>query len=185
MAKRKPIFMIHKHHASKLHYDVRLEIEGVLKSWAMYELPMKPEKPIHATLVADHPFWYRHFEGVIPEGSYGAGPVMVWDKGLCTNFMRDHKGKLVSLEESLEQGILMLWLDGHKLKGGYILVRTSKKQRWLMIKMNDTEVRTGRMPAGWNRSIKSDHTMEQIVKEGQAKEERRRLRELKKLDEQF
>jgi len=162
MAKRKPIFMIHKHHATHLHYDLRIEIEGNLKSWALREIPTKPQKPILAIRVNDHPFWYRHFEGVIPEGQYGAGPVMIWDKGIYTSFTRDHKGKLITLEEGLKNGFLMLWLEGHKLKGGYILVRTTKTQRWLLIKMEDSQVITGRMPTGWKLSVKSGKTLEQI-----------------------
>jgi DNA ligase D-like protein (predicted 3'-phosphoesterase) len=185
MAQRKPIFMIHKHHATKLHYDIRLEIEGTLKSFATYELPLKPSKPIRATQVADHPFWYRHFEGVIPEGSYGAGPVMVWDKGLYRSFMRNHSGKRISLEESFHRGLMMLWFEGHKITGGYLFIRISTKQRWLIIKLEDEQVLKGRKPKNWNRSVKSDHTLEQIFKEGQAKAERVRMRQLKKLDEQF
>lgn len=167
MKERKPIFMVHKHHATKLHYDLRLEIEGKLKSFAMYEIPIKPSKPVHAVQVADHPFWYRHFEGVIPEGHYGAGPVMIWDKGLFTSFMKDYKDRTLSLEESLKRGFMVLWLEGHKLKGGYILVRLSKKQRWVMIKMEDEYVhKGGKMPANWQRSVKSDKTIAQILKEG-------------------
>jgi DNA ligase D-like protein (predicted 3'-phosphoesterase) len=164
MKKRKPIFMVHKHQATHLHYDVRLEIEGTLKSWALRAIPIKPSQALLAIQVGDHPFWYRHFEGVIPEGHYGAGPVMVWDKGLYTSFMRDHNNTLVPLEESLKQGCMLLWFEGKKIQGGYIFIRTSKKQRWLMIKMDDEFVRHGRMPAGWNRSVKSDKTLEQIEK---------------------
>lgn len=164
MLKRKPIFVVHKHQATHLHYDVRLEIEGTLKSWALYELPIKPEKPMVAIQVADHPFWYRHFEGVIPEGHYGAGPVMIWDKGLFTSFMRDYHNKPVSIEKSLKEGVMMLWLEGEKLKGGYLLIRISKKQRWLMIKIDDEWVKKGRMPAGWKKSVKSGKTLEQINK---------------------
>lgn len=161
--KRKPQFMIHKHHASKLHYDVRLEIDGVLKSWALYEIPINPSKPIIAIQVADHPLWYRHFEGVIPEGSYGAGPVMVWDKGLYTSFFHDHDGKATTLKKALAQGLLMIWLEGKKLKGGYLLVRISKKQKWLMIKMDDKyAIKKGRKPAAWNYSVKSGKTLEEI-----------------------
>jgi DNA ligase D-like protein (predicted 3'-phosphoesterase) len=169
MEKRKPIFMIHKHHATRLHYDLRLEMEGKLKSWALYELPLHPSKPELAIQVPDHPFWYRHFEGVIPEGSYGAGPVMVWDKGLYTGFMRDHAGKEISLEESLKKGLIMIWLEGHKLKGGYLLVRISKKQRWLMIKLQDEFVIKGRKPSGWNKSIKTGRTLEQIFENKKGK----------------
>ncbi|MDR3646243.1 MAG: DNA polymerase ligase N-terminal domain-containing protein [Candidatus Babeliales bacterium] len=160
---RKPIFMVHKHHATKLHYDLRLEIGGKLKSFAMYELPIKPSEPVNAVQVPDHPFWYRHFEGVIPEGDYGAGPVMVWDKGLFSSFMKDHDGKAISLEESIKKGFMLLWLKGHKLNGGYILVRLSKKAKWLIIKMDDEYVIKGRKPANWQRSVKSNKTLDQIL----------------------
>ena len=167
LKKRKPIFMIHKHHATHLHYDVRLEMNGVLKSWALKEISLNPNKPLLAIQVPDHPFWYRHFEGVIPEGSYGAGPVMVWDKGLYTGFSPDCQGKKVSLEEGLKRGFLMLTLEGNKLKGCFLLVRVSKKQRWFLIKMNDRYARThGRFPASWNVSVKSGKTLNQIFKDG-------------------
>lgn len=163
MKKRKPIFMVHKHHATHLHYDLRVEINGKLASWALREVTLLPSKAILAIKVPDHPFWYRHFEGVIPEGEYGAGPVIVWDKGLYTSFMRDHSGKIVSPEESVERGVMMLWLEGHKLQGGFMLVRTTKKQRWLLIKMEDEFARHGgRLPATWSRSVKSGKTIEQV-----------------------
>lgn len=167
---RKPIFMIHKHHATHLHYDLRLEIDGVLKSWALKEIPTAPDKPVLAIQVPDHPFWYRHFEGVIPEGQYGAGPVMVWEKGLYTGFMPDHTGKVITLEQAVEKGNLLLWFEGHKIKGGYILVRLSKKQRWVLIKMEDEYARHGgRKPASWDRSVKSDKTLRQILLNGAKK----------------
>lgn len=161
MAKRKSIFMIHKHHATHLHYDLRIEIDGVLKSWALRSLPINPDKPVLAILVADHPMWYRHFEGVIPEGSYGAGPVMVFDKGLYTGFLYDHTKKKIPMEQALKHGYILLWLEGHKLKGGYILVHTSKKQRWLFIKMHDEFV-MHKKPKNWQRSVKSGKTLQQI-----------------------
>lgn len=171
---RKPIFMIHKHQATHLHYDLRLETNGVLKSWALKEISMNPAKPILAIQVSDHPFWYRHFEGVIPEGSYGAGPVMVWDKGLYTGFSPDCQGKKISLEEGLKQGFLLITLEGHKLKGCFLLVRVSKKQRWFLIKLKDRYSKIkGRHPASWNRSVKSGKTLEQIFKAGLEKEKRK------------
>lgn len=162
--KRKSIFMIHKHHATRLHYDLRIEIEGTLKSWALKELPLRPDKAVLAILVADHPLWYRHFEGVVPEGSYGAGPVMIFDKGLYTNFFTDHNNKKIPMDKALQQGCLFLWLDGKKFKGGYILVRISKKQRWLMIKMDD-EYANQKKPKNWSRSVKSNKTLHQILKD--------------------
>ena len=163
MKRRKPIFMIHKHHATHLHYDLRLEIEGTLKSWALREIPLRPDKSILAIQVADHSFWYRHYEGVIEQGHYGAGPVMIWDKGLYSSFFNDHTGKIISPKESLKRGFLMIWLEGRKLKGGYILVRTTKKQRWLLIKMHDAYAKdSSKKPATWKYSVKSGKTLEQI-----------------------
>ena len=171
MKQRKPIFMIHKHQATHLHFDLRLEIEGTLKSWALREISINPAKPVLAIQVADHPFWYRHFEGVIPEGHYGAGPVMVWDKGLYTAFSPDCEGKKISLEDGLKHGFLILRLEGHKLKGCFVLVRVSKKQRWFLIKMPDTHAQTrGRKPSSWNYSVKSGKTLEQIFKAGLEKQ---------------
>lgn len=162
--KRKSIFMVHKHHATRLHYDVRIEMDGKLKSWALQEIPIQPSKPVLAIQVPDHPFWYRHFEGVIPEGQYGAGPVMVWDKGLYTVFMKDHANKKLSVAECLEKGFMLVWLEGQKLNGGYALVRTSKKQRWLLIKLEDEYARHGgRLPTQWQRSVKSGKTLNQIL----------------------
>lgn len=160
MKNRKPIFVIHKHHATHLHYDLRLGIENKLKSWALRAIAID-SKPELAIQVPDHPFWYRHFEGVIPEGKYGAGPVMVWDKGLYTSFLRNFEGEIVSIEESLKQGVMMLWLEGHKLKGGYLLVRVSKKQRWFLIKLNDKYSKI-KVSSGWNKSVKSGKTLRQI-----------------------
>lgn len=161
---RKPIFMVHKHQATRLHYDLRLEVEGVLLSWALQELPTKPSKPVIAIQVADHPFWYRHFEGVIPEGNYGAGPVMIWDKGLYQTFIVDHAGSVLSPQKAIKQGCILLWLEGHKLKGGYLLLRVSKKQRWLLLKMEDRYAHhKGRRPTSWNTSVKSGKTLEEIL----------------------
>ncbi len=164
MTTRKPIFMIHKHQATHLHYDLRLEVNGKLASWALREIPLKPNTPVLAIKVPDHPFWYRHFEGVIPEGEYGAGPVMVWEKGLYKNFTNDHTGNYVSTVQAIERGIIMIWLEGHKLHGGYLLVRISKKQRWLFIKINDELVHKGRLPKAWNLSVKSGKSLEDILK---------------------
>lgn len=165
MKARKPIFVVHKHHATHLHYDLRLEIDGKLASWALRDITMTPSKPLLAIQVSDHPFWYRHFEGVIPEGEYGAGPVMIWDKGLYSNFATDAEGNPVTLTESLKKGLLLISFEGHKLKGAFLLIRISKKQRWILIKLDDEYAKhSGRYPDAWNRSVKSKRTLEQIRK---------------------
>ena len=84
----------------------------------------------------------------------------MWDKGLYSSFLKDREGNDISISESLEKGFMLLWLAGHKLKGGYLLVRISKKQRWLLIKIDDEYAsRGGKMPSNWNSSVKSGKTL--------------------------
>ncbi len=162
MSKKKPIYMIHKHHATHLHYDLRLEIDGVLKSWALKELPLKPSHGVLAIQVPDHSIKYGGFEGVIPPFHYGAGPVMIWDKGTFLNFTVDHEQNLISAEEAEMRGYILFWLDAHKLKGGYLLARITKKQKWVLLKLPDDHVLKGRKPTSWDKSVKSDKTIEEI-----------------------
>ena len=157
--------MIHKHHATHLHYDLRLEIDGVLKSWALKELPLKPSQGIEAIQVADHSLKYGYFEGVIPPFHYGAGPVMIWDRGTIVHFTPNAKHKIISLKQAEEQGYILFQLNAEKLKGSYLLVRITKKQRWILVKLPDTYVRKGRKPASWDKSVKSDKTLEEIFNE--------------------
>jgi len=127
----KPVFVIQKHLASHLHYDFRLEIDGVLKSWAIPKgRSANPKEKRLAVATEDHPMQYASFEGVIPEGEYGAGKVIVWDKGTFGNLK---EGK--TLAESYDTGHLVINLQCKKLKGGYSLLRT--KMGWLMVKMED------------------------------------------------
>lgn len=125
-----PIFVIHKHDARSLHYDLRLENKGVLLSWAVPKGP--PERLNDKRLaihVEDHPLEYANFEGVIPEGNYGAGGVMIWDKGTFKNL------KSKPLDECLKKGIIEVELDGKKLHGRYALIRTHfSENSWLLIK---------------------------------------------------
>ena len=130
-------FVVHEHHASHLHYDFRLEIAGVLKSWAIPKGPsMNPAEKRLAVMVEDHPLEYGDFEGIIPEGNYGAGPVLIWDSG---GFKPEGDP-----ENSLAKGKLVFTLDGKKLKGGFSLVlmkgRGSGKD-WLLIKGKDSFVK--------------------------------------------
>jgi len=135
-----PIFVVQKHDASNLHYDFRLEIEGVLVSWAIPKGPsLDPSVKRLAILTEEHPLEYAHFEGVIPEGEYGAGTVMVWDKGTFES------PKDVPLPEARKEGKLEIMLKGEKLKGKFVLLRTgsdndSGSGRWLLIKMKDDKV---------------------------------------------
>jgi len=137
-----PVYVIQKHDASHLHYDFRLEVEGVLKSWAVPKGPSTDPKVKRLAMpTEDHPLEYATFEGVIPEGQYGAGTVMVWDIGTYRNIRGEkHPSEKATMEQAYEQGKLEVWLEGKKLKGGYALIRTGRleeKRGWLLIKMRD------------------------------------------------
>ncbi|MGB9936232.1 MAG: DNA polymerase ligase N-terminal domain-containing protein [Methanobacterium sp.] len=134
-----PRFVIQKHDASRLHYDFRLEVNGVLKSWA---IPKGPSTDIGQKRLAvpteDHPIDYIDFEGIIPEGNYGAGTVIVWDTGTYINASFKNN-KLISMEEAIEDGHVDIELKGRKLKGEYALIYTGrgKKKFWLFLKKKD------------------------------------------------
>ncbi len=138
-----PIFVIQKHQATTLHYDFRLQIGDVLKSWAVPKGPSTdPGVKRLAVPTEDHPLEYADFEGVIPEGEYGGGTVLIWDKGTFTN-LKVVRGKAIPLEEGFEQGHLLFWLEGKKLRGGYALIRTGRYgntgKAWLLVKKRDRE----------------------------------------------
>ena len=124
--KEENIFVIQEHHARNLHYDLRLEIEGVLKSWAVPKEP--PEKPGIKRLAIqteDHPLNYADFEGTIPEGQYGAGEVKVWDRGTF-------------IPEKITDKEILFHLDGKKMNGDYVLIKTGfGKGGWLFFKRDD------------------------------------------------
>jgi bifunctional non-homologous end joining protein LigD len=133
-------YFIQRHDATRLHYDVRLELEGVLKSWAVPKGPsLDPADKRLAMQTEDHPLEYGEFEGVIPEKQYGAGEVVLWDRGVWTPEDKDPAA-------ALAKGRLHLRLDGEKLRGSWILTRTSKgeeRSSWLMIKRHDEAARPG------------------------------------------
>ena len=117
-----PRFVIQKHDASRLHYDFRLEVNGVLKSWAIPKGPSTdPRQKRLAVPTEDHPIDYIDFEGIIPEGNYGAGTVIVWDIGTYKN-VKTKDGEIVSMERTIEEGHVDIWLEGMKLKGCYALL---------------------------------------------------------------
>lgn len=165
-----PIFVIQKHEASHLHYDFRIEIEGVLKSWAVPKGPSTDPKVKHlAVPTDDHPLEYALFEGTIPEGEYGAGTVMVWDIGTFENIKKEY-GKIKSLEQSYADGHLEIFLYGKKLKGGYSLIRIQgssyKNTGWLLIKMRDQFANIPAEPLqSEQNSALTGRTMEQIKEE--------------------
>jgi bifunctional non-homologous end joining protein LigD len=134
-------FVVQKHEASRLHYDFRLEFKGTLKSWAVPKGPsMNPNDKRLAVMVEDHPLEYANFEGIIPKGNYGAGTVMVWDKGVYTPaaYIEQEKAEEL-LEEQLNKGHLTFVLLGEKLKGEFALVKShnGEENQWLLIKAGD------------------------------------------------
>lgn len=162
----KPIFVIQKHDASNLHYAFRLEVDGVLKSWAVPKGPSTdPSVKRLALPTEDHPLDYADFEGVIPEGEYGAGPVLVWDTGPYRNLRAEKEKADRSMAEALEDGKLEVWLEGQKLQGGYALIQTDSgdDERWLLIKMDDDEADARRNPTSTEpASVVSGLTLEEI-----------------------
>ncbi len=142
------IFVIQKHRASTLHYDFRLESDGVLKSWVIPKGPSTdPREKRLAIPTEDHPIEYARFEGVIPEGQYGAGKVIVWDSGTYEN-TSEKDGRELSFEEAIKEGHITVNLKGEKIQGGYALIRTGSGDdtRWLFVKMNDDHADARRNP---------------------------------------
>lgn len=134
------IFVVQKHAASHLHYDFRLEMGGVLKSWAVPKGPsLDPKIKRLAMMVEDHPYNYKDFEGTIPGGNYGAGHVIVWDNGTYLPAEATKGKPEKQLQEDLQKGRLSFLLKGKKLKGEFSLVKLKGKQEnaWLLIKKND------------------------------------------------
>lgn len=133
----KDIFVIQKHDASKLHYDFRIRINDVLKSWAIPKGPsLNPENKRLAIPTEDHPLDYANFEGIIPEDNYGAGEVIIWDRGTYkNNTLKD--GERVNIEKAHNKGHITIELNGEKLKGGFSLIKMHQKDKWLLIKKND------------------------------------------------
>lgn len=126
-------FVVHEHHASHLHYDFRLEIDGVLKSWAIPKGPsMNPHDKRLAIAVDDHPLEYGAFEGIIPAGRYGAGEVVIWDAGEFVPLNDPAQG--------LDEGRLAFRLEGRRLHGAFALVRfTGRRKEWLLLKKHDAD----------------------------------------------
>lgn len=161
------IFVVQKHAASHLHYDFRMEMDGVLKSWAIPKGPsMNPTDKRLAIMVEDHPYSYKDFEGTISEGNYGAGNVIVWDNGTYTLVdIGDVKDVENKLKSDLQQGHLSFILDGKKLKGEFALVKLKIKQKnaWLLIKKKDQYASDDDV-LEQDKSVLSDMTLENMEK---------------------
>jgi len=163
-------FVVQKHHASHLHYDFRLEMDGVLKSWAVPKGPsMNPSDKRLAMMVEDHPYAYKDFEGNIPEGNYGAGSVIVWDEGIyepAESRPGAKKEVQKNLLQQIKKGSLKINLHGEKLKGGFALVHTHYRgeNAWLLIKEKDRFAKTSDITKK-NKSVKSGLKIEQVAKQ--------------------
>jgi len=157
-------FVIQKHAASSLHYDLRLEVDGVLASWAVPKGPSTdPREKRLAIQVEDHPIEYGGFEGVIARGNYGAGAVIIWDAGTYESLSEGE-----TMAQSLERGHVSVRLAGSKLRGGYTLQRTGggERPRWLLIKRRDAGADARRNPvASQPESVLSGLTVEDVAAE--------------------
>jgi DNA ligase D-like protein (predicted 3'-phosphoesterase) len=159
-----PIFVIQKHAARRLHYDVRLEVDGVLKSWAVPRGPsMNPTDKRLAVPTEDHPMEYASFEGLITPGEYGGGAVIVWDAGVYDVLPRSD-GTETTMAEAIERGHFKVWLHGVKLTGGWALTRTGADGNWLMVKLKDSKADARRNPTSTQpASILTDRTIEDVT----------------------
>jgi DNA ligase D-like protein (predicted 3'-phosphoesterase) len=155
-----PIFVVQQHAATHLHYDFRLEIDRKLKSWVVPKGPStNPKERRLAILTEDHALSYAFFEGTIEEG-YGAGEVLLWDAGHYEN-LGDQ-----SLKKSFKEGLIRVWLEGRKLKGGFALIKMKGRSKdWLLVKMADEEADTRRsIIRSRPESVKSRRTIGELKK---------------------
>jgi bifunctional non-homologous end joining protein LigD len=165
------VFVIQKHAATRLHFDLRLELDGVMKSWAVPKGPsMDPAVKRLAMEVEDHPLEYNDFEGTIPKGQYGGGSVMLWDRGIYTYGATD-LDPVAGLRKGYAKGDLKFVMLGERLKGSFVLVRTKRgdrgKNEWLLIKHKDEYAEPGSDITGkFVTSVESGRTMEQIAADG-------------------
>jgi DNA ligase D-like protein (predicted 3'-phosphoesterase) len=167
---RRPRFVVQEHGARSHHFDFRIEVDGVLKSWAVPKGPSTdPREKRLAVPVEDHPLDYADFEGVIPAGEYGAGAVVVWDRRSYENLtMRD--GEPQPVAQALRDGHLVIELHGEKLHGGYALQRVAggKDERWLLIKLKDAAADARRRPTSSQRkSVISGRTVADLAREAE------------------
>lgn len=170
----RPRFVVQEHDASSHHFDFRLEVDGVLRSWAVPKGPSTdPREKRLALPTEDHPLEYADFEGVIPKDEYGAGAVIIWDRGSYRSPAGDVEdenegaGEAPDIAAALDDGHATVWLDGEKLRGGYALTRITggerEGQRWLLVKMDDEKADARRNPVSTEpRSVKSGKTLEEL-----------------------
>ena len=158
----RPIFVVQEHHASVLHYDFRLEADGVLKSWSVPKGPsMDPSVKCLAVQVEDHPLGYATFEGEIPKGQYGGGTVKTWDRGTFESLM-DRKAEPQTAGEAIDAGRIEFVMHGERLKGKFALIRMKPrgkgKPQWLLMKLKDEFAEAGSKeapkPAAKSRAVK-------------------------------
>jgi len=167
-------FVVHKHAATHLHYDFRLELDGVLKSWAIPKGPsLDPSVKRLAMMVEDHPFDYKDFEGIIPEGNYGAGKVIIWDEGTYHSYETDDREESERiLRKGLQKEDLKFELAGRKLKGKFALVKikTDEKNSWLLVKKQDDFAGSEEITKD-DRSVVSGKTVEEVGQGGSLERE--------------
>lgn len=177
------VFVVQKHAATALHYDLRLQVGRSMPSWAIPKGPSLDNKVKRLAMKTEnHPLDYRHFEGVIPEGEYGAGPVMIWDEGYYYPEIEISKGirKQIKnlgdgekvMREGLEKGEIKFFLAGKKLKGSFALVKTKgfppgkqSEKAWLLLKHQDEFVQPGYEAAKFSLSAVSNKSIEEIATE--------------------
>ncbi len=158
-----PIFVIQQHDATAMHFDFRLEVDGVLASWAVPKGPSTDPRVKRMTIrTEDHPLEYADFEGVIPKGEYGAGPVIVWDAGAY------EPAKDEDPAESLQHGHIVVELHGAKLQGGYALtrMRADDDKQWLLVKTDDAAADARRNPVNTEpKSVLSGKSIREMARE--------------------
>lgn len=167
------VFVVQKHSATRLHFDLRLELDGVMKSWAVPKGPsLDPAEKRLAMEVEDHPIEYNAFEGIIPKGQYGGGTVMIWDQGIYT-YGNDDMDPLEGLRRGYAEGDLKFVMLGERLKGSFVLVRMKGKKvsgrEWLLIKHKDDYAKPGSdVVEEYDTSVVTGRTMDKIAKEATA-----------------
>lgn len=169
-SREEPRFVVQIHDASTVHFDFRLQVDDVLKSWSVPKGPSDdPHDKRLAVPTEDHPLEYEEFEGVIPEGEYGGGTVIVWDHGTYEPLSHDRKGRSVDFGESLEHGHATFRLHGSKLRGEYALTRFrgGKNESWLLVRKAGGRTHRHKTPDPRRaRSVRSGRTLAQVAADG-------------------